>query len=202
MRLALVGLWASVGIVTLAPVPVHLQPARAPSLRRAVEDAEGTSWSRRVGVLAAALRECSIRLTKEQRLHLARIIHSESEQRGWDPLFIAALVQIESGCKPTAVGGGAIGLTQMLPSTAREVARRAGVRWRGPSTLTEPEISVQLGLHYLGELEEMFDDPYKAVAAYNMGPAPVMRMSSTRARSTRYVRKILTRYERLLEQYT
>lgn len=190
-----------VAIVTLAPVPVRLQPIHAPSLRRLVEADEEPSEAQRITMLASALRECSNRLAHQQRWSLARIIHEESEQRGWDPLFIAALVQVESGCKPTAVGGGAIGLTQMLPSTAREVSRRAGVTWRGPRMLTEPAVSVQLGLHYLDELEEMFDDPYKAVAAYNMGPAPVMRMSSHRAKSTRYVRKILTLYERLLDQY-
>jgi soluble lytic murein transglycosylase-like protein len=155
----------------------------------------------RVPMLAAALGDCANRLSRKQRWSLARIIDEESDQHGWDPLFITALVQVESGCKPTAVGGGAIGLTQMLPTTAREVARRVGYPWRGPTTLTEPAASVELGLHYLRELEEMFDDPYKAVAAYNMGPRPVMRMSSQRAQRTRYVRKVLSRYEQLLDQY-
>jgi soluble lytic murein transglycosylase len=154
-----------------------------------------------VASVVGALGDCTASLSPSERLAMARIIHRESHEHGYDPLFITALVQVESGCSRTARGGDALGLVQLLPSTAREVARRAGVRWRGEQTLTEPTASIQIGLRYLSELEEQFGDRYRAVAAYNLGPARVMRMSSGRARRTQYVRKILSRYEQLRADY-
>jgi soluble lytic murein transglycosylase-like protein len=153
-------------------------------------------------MLVSALTACANRLGLRERERLARIIETESSEHGYDPLFITALMQVESGCLPTANGNGAIGLVQLMPSTARAVARRLGVPWRGERTLTEPASNIQLGVHYLREMEELFNDPFRAVAAYNLGPVRVARMSSGRARQTIYVRKVLSRYERLLEQFT
>ncbi|MFN8643299.1 MAG: transglycosylase SLT domain-containing protein [Candidatus Binatia bacterium] len=154
-----------------------------------------------VRTVAKALTACPNPLSKEQRWTLARVIQEESAQHGYDPLFITALVQVESGCAPGARGGAAIGLTQLLPSTARGVARRAGIEWHGPSTLTDPEDNVRIGVRYLSELEDMLDCPYRAVAAYNMGPAPVLHMSTSRAQRVGYVRKILNRYEHLRDEF-
>ncbi len=154
-----------------------------------------------VTMVDAALTDCANPLSREQRWSIAKVIQEESVQHGYDPLFITALVQVESGCAPNARGGGAIGLTQLLPSTARGVAARAGVRWRGPDTLRDPLANVRIGVRYLSELQDMLDCPYRAVAAYNMGPAPVLHMSTSRARRVRYVRKILTRYEHLRDEF-
>ena len=152
-------------------------------------------------MLMAALTECSHRLPLRERERLAKIIHTESTQHGYDPLFVTALMQVESGCQRTANGGGAIGLIQLMPSTARAVARRLGLPWQGERTLTEPSSNIQIGLHYLREMEELLGDPYRAVAAYNLGPVRVARMSSGRARQTTYVRKVLSRYERLIKLF-
>lgn len=195
---------AQVGTGTFLPVPV-IQAALPPPVtflaKQTEDDDEEADAADPIDVLVSALSYCSSALSPAQRLRVARIIQEESEEHGYDPLFITALVQIESGCSFTARGGDAIGLVQLLPSTARDVARRAGMPWRGERTLTEPSSSISLGLRYLGELEEQLGDPYRAVAAYNLGPARVARMSSLRARQTRYVRKILSRYERLLDRY-
>jgi soluble lytic murein transglycosylase len=153
-----------------------------------------------VTTVAAALTDCPNRLSTDQRWSIARVIEEESSQHGYDPLFITALVQVECGCSPTARGGGAIGLPQLLPAPARGVAARAGVTWRGPDTLKNPLDNVRIGVRYLSELEDMLDCPYRAVAAYNMGPAPVLHMSTSRAQRVRYVRKILTRYEALKDR--
>ena len=151
------------------------------------------------GVLAA-LEDCPNALSAVQRWKLASIINAQSERHGYDPLFITALVQVESGCSATARGGEAVGIAQLLPETARGVARRAGIPWHGERTLTEPSASIQLAVQYLDELEAQLGDPYLAVAAYNMGPARVAHMSSGRAQHTRYVRRVLLRYEQLLDQ--
>jgi len=210
-------LWVLVIVVTLAPARVGLSTWQSPPDPTASEPAVRTAaYSELDGrapnphgheqngaemAVLAALDDCPNALPAALRLRVARIIHRESTEYGYDPLFITALVQVESGCSPTARGGEALGLVQLLPSTARGVARRAGLPWRGEQTLTEPSMSIRLGLRYLGELEDQLGDPYRAVAAYNLGPARVAHMSSRRASRTVYVRKILSRYEQLLEQY-
>jgi soluble lytic murein transglycosylase-like protein len=50
-------------------------------------------------------------------------------------------------------------------------------------------------------LEEQFDDPQIAVAAYNLGPGRVARMAPSRARGAQYVKRVLARYHDLVEQY-
>lgn len=193
-RLLAAGVCGTVGILSLGAMPVPV-PQPEPVATAAPAPADP------VQVVASALTECANRLPKWQRWSIARVIHQESEQHGYDPLFITALVQVESGCEPSARGGDAIGLTQLLPSTARSVARRAGLPWGGSHTLVDPETNLQIGVRYLRELEEMLDDPYRAVAAYNMGPAPVLRMSSQRAQRVSYVRKVMARYEQLRREY-
>lgn len=182
--------------MTLAPVPVT-----APRQLASAEIAAFEAPADPVNMVAEALTDCPNPLSREQRWSIARVIQEESIQHGYDPLFITALVQVESGCAPNARGGGAIGLTQLLPSTARGVAARAGVQWRGPETLKDPLANVRIGVRYLSELEDMLDCPYRAVAAYNMGPAPVLHMSTSRAQRVGYVRKVLNRYEHLRDQF-
>ncbi|MBX3027391.1 transglycosylase SLT domain-containing protein [bacterium] len=204
LRLLAAAGWSGVAIVTLAPSPVAV-PERLtvpePVLLAAVERRAPEPPPDPARTVAKALTDCPNRLSREERWNIARIIQRESIEHGYDPLFITALVQVESGCSATARGGGAIGLTQLLPSTARGVAARAGIPWRGPETLKDPSANVRLGVHYLSELEDMLDCPYRAVAAYNMGPAPVLHMSTRRARRVGYVRKVLDRYEHLRDQY-
>jgi soluble lytic murein transglycosylase-like protein len=145
-----------------------------------------------------AVSSCAARLSERERWHLADTVHRESRRHGYDPLFVLAMIQVESGCSTTARGyRGGVGLTQMTLSTGRAVARAAGVPWRGAETLTRPAANVQLGVRYLSDLEELFGDLHVAVAAYNLGPTRVRRMPRHRARQARYVRKVMARYEGL-----
>ena len=152
-----------------------------------------------VARIAERLLECSTSLRENDRWQLAMIIDEESQQQGYDPLFATALMMVESGCSATARSPrGGVGLLQIRPETARQVARDADLPWNGAHTLIHPEVNVRLGLEYLAQLEERFNDPLIAVAAYNMGPERVARMHPRRARGTSYVRKVLGRYEALV----
>ena len=151
--------------------------------------------------VADSLSECTVSLSERERHRLAAIIEKESQQHGYDPLFVSAIIQVESGCSRTARGPtGSLGLIQLQPQTAKEVARQVAVPWRGTDTLNQPALNVRLGLAYLAQLEKRFRDPVVAVAAYNLGPERVARMSRPRARGAIYVRKVLSRYERLLSR--
>lgn len=151
--------------------------------------------------LVGSLKGCTASLSAVERWRLASIIHRESNEQGYDPLFVVALIQVESGCSRSVRGpGGGVGLTQIQPQTARQVARDAAIPWQGSDALTRPAVNVELGVEYLAQLENKFNDPLIAMAAYNMGPGRVARMSRQRARGAAYVRRVLARYESLIDR--
>lgn len=90
------------------------------------------------------------------------------------PRMIIALIETESSFDKNAVSEkGAVGLMQLLPSTAADVARDLHVEWDGAHQLHDPELNIEMGAFYLNQLIERFDDMDLALAAYNMGPGRV-----------------------------
>lgn len=99
-----------------------------------------------------------------------------------EPALAHAVIRQESSFRPAAVSrSNARGLMQLLPSTARDVARRLGVQYPGDyGLLTDPATNVLLGSAYLGHLLERFDGSYVlAVVAYNAGPTRLSRWLRT-----------------------
>ncbi len=89
-----------------------------------------------------------------------------------DPYMLAALIRQESEFDARAVShANAYGLTQVLPSTGRELARRLlHTRRFSANQLFQPEINLQLGTAYLRSLLSSLDDRWEpALAAYNAG---------------------------------
>ncbi|MCI4661611.1 MAG: lytic transglycosylase domain-containing protein [Neomegalonema sp.] len=71
-------------------------------------------------------------------------------------------------------GAGARGLMQLMPATARKVARDRGDAYDRAALTDDPEYNLVLADHYLADLVERFDGSYVlAVAAYNAGPSNV-----------------------------
>lgn len=155
-----------------------------------------------VETIYAALEQCRKSTPEGERWRIAATLHQESRRYGYDPLFIAAMVEVESQCKATARGiHGAVGLIQIRPATARAVAAESGMPWKGDATLRDGVSNLRLGVRYLWTLEEQFDDPHLAIAAYNLGPTRVAGMARSRARGAQYVKRVLARYQDLVEQY-
>ena len=153
-----------------------------------------------VGALYRAIAECRSALREEERWKIADAIESNARRHGYDPLFVQAMVETESMCLPTAKSPmGALGLIQVKPSTARAIAEKVGLTWSGSKSLLDPDFNVNVGLAYLNQLGEQFDDPHAAIAAYNLGPRRVEKMNGDRVKKSRYVREILHRYEQLLD---
>ncbi|WP_250462504.1 transglycosylase SLT domain-containing protein [Microbulbifer litoralis] len=94
-----------------------------------------------------------------------------------DPYLIYAVARQESHFSHDAKSrAGALGLMQLLPSTARATARRAGVRYRRSWDLLSPSTNIALGSFYLNTLLNRFDNNrFLAAAAYNAGPTRVAR---------------------------
>lgn len=93
-----------------------------------------------------------------------------------DPLFLAALIRQESFWDPSAVSSaGAIGLTQVIPSTGQGIALSLGLpNWKA-TDLLRPAVSLQFGAYYIGGQLKRYGDPLAALAAYNAGPGNAIR---------------------------
>lgn len=71
---------------------------------------------------------------------------------------------------------GARGLMQLMPATAKRVARSRKERWRSITDIVRPEVNIRYGSHYLRQMLDRFDgNKTLALAAYNGGPHNVSR---------------------------
>jgi len=102
----------------------------------------------------------------------------DEKKSGVDPLVLHAIIRQESLFQYNALSpAGAVGLMQLMPGTARRIARGAGIRGRlRKQDLLRPERNVALGAYYLSTLLSLYGGDYlRAVAAYNAGESAVAR---------------------------
>ena len=94
------------------------------------------------------------------------------EGKNPEPALILGLIRQESAFDAGAVSAaGARGLMQLLPSTAKGVAKKIGVKF-AEKRLSEASYNVTLGRAYVDDLLNRFDGSYVlAAAAYNAGPS-------------------------------
>ena len=91
-----------------------------------------------------------------------------------DPFLVAAVVREESSFDPRARSRvGARGLMQLMPETARPMARVRGLAFQDGDLLDEPRANLDLGTAFISGLVRELGDPRLAVAAYNAGPRRV-----------------------------
>lgn len=88
-----------------------------------------------------------------------------------DPALVYGLVRTESNFNSAAVsGGGARGLMQLTPLTARALAGNAAAN---PASLQDPERNVELGQRYvlyLAHKDTVGENLIRLLASYNAGP--------------------------------
>ena len=96
-----------------------------------------------------------------------------------DPPLVLSVIRQESEFKQQAISGsGARGLMQLMPSTARAVARQLKLRYSKHRLTSDPIYNMRLGQAYLAGLLRQFGGSYVlALAAYNAGPARARRWS-------------------------
>jgi soluble lytic murein transglycosylase len=92
-----------------------------------------------------------------------------------------AVTRQESGFNAAAVSSsGALGLMQLLPATAREVAGKMSLPFIQDKLTRDPQYNVTLGSQYLSQMLQRFGGSYEiALAAYNAGPNRVARWLDT-----------------------
>ncbi|QPJ65947.1 MAG: transglycosylase SLT domain-containing protein [Candidatus Nitrohelix vancouverensis] len=102
-------------------------------------------------------------------------IRKQAERHKLNPYFIASLIRQESAFTPAIKSSAnAIGLMQLLPSTARRVAKNMGLPIPDEKDLSDPGVNIPIGSHYLNQLLEGLDNnAVFALAAYNAGPGKV-----------------------------
>ena len=89
--------------------------------------------------------------------------------------FILSIIRQESEFDMTAHShAGAQGLMQLMPYTAKLVAKQAKLPYAKSRLTSDPEYNINLGSHYIAGLILQYDGAYPfATAAYNAGPKRV-----------------------------
>ena len=109
------------------------------------------------------------------------LIKKYSDAHGLDPYLMTALVAQESTfTRDVRSSANAVGLMQLIPSTARLVARQLGIRGFNTRMLTTPETNVRLGMKYFKDMSDKFGGDHFALAGYNAGPHRVVRWKAER----------------------
>jgi soluble lytic murein transglycosylase-like protein len=141
--------------------------------------------------------------SEKWRQTLADAIYEQSVAASVDPLMVASIVAKESSFRSRVVSrAGAVGLMQLRPWVARDVAERERIQWQGKTTLHDPGLNVKLGIRYYQELMERFDgDVHKALTAYNYGPTRVNRqLRHGTYRGSDYASRVIRLYGKLSSQ--
>lgn len=128
------------------------------------------NYERAIGTanLTISLHDFDLRYPSPYR----EVLQAHAEQFALDEAWIYGLIRQESRFVANAKSqAGARGLMQLMPSTARWVARQLGLRnWRW-SRVTDVDLNINLGAYYLRHvLDSMDGHTVLASAGYNAGP--------------------------------
>jgi soluble lytic murein transglycosylase len=135
------------------------------------------------------LPQFTLRIGKQMRdlvglRNLPRSLQKQAYPAGWgdlvaqqasaysvDPLLMLAIIRQESSFDPRAQSSAqAMGLTQMVPGTARSIAARVGDEGFVLRDLFKPSVSLQFGAYFLSEMLGQYrGQVFPALAAYNAG---------------------------------
>jgi soluble lytic murein transglycosylase len=94
-----------------------------------------------------------------------------SNRFGVDSLLVKVVMKKESNLNPDAVSDkGAVGLMQIMPKTASEIAKQLNIKDYSYKRLREAEINIMFGTYYLQKLLNYYNNNLVlALAAYNAG---------------------------------
>lgn len=145
-------------------------------LRRAVEAAsKGASEQEAVELEKSSMESLAATYARRYGISvdLSRQIIESALKEGVDPELGFRIIRVESVFKPNARGpGGSLGLTQLMPSTARAIDRSL----RTDAQILDPVTNLRTGFRYLRAMIERYDGNVRlGVLAYNRGEGTVDR---------------------------
>ncbi len=110
-------------------------------------------------------------------------INAAAADNDLSPLVLLATIRQESFFDPAAGSpAGALGLTQIIPATAQEIAQQLDRQDFSITDLFRPSVSIEFGAHYLASQVQLFEgNLYFALAAYNAGPGMALFWSEEAA---------------------
>ncbi|WP_088187235.1 lytic transglycosylase domain-containing protein [Desulfosporosinus sp. FKA] len=146
-----------------------------------------------------------------------KIVEKYAAEYGVDPLLVVAIIREESKFLPQSQSHkGAVGLMQLMPSTAQSIAESLGDKSYSNEDLIKPEKNIQYGTWYLASLEKVFaNNLVLVIAAYNGGRGHVqewiesgqidpnnVRQEEIPFKETRdYVGRVLKSYQKYIKLY-
>jgi soluble lytic murein transglycosylase len=140
----------------------------------------GVVWIAASPLFRDAVREI------ELPLHHEDIIRQQAAEKNLDPALLASMIDVESKFVDRTSAAGAQGLMQLMPGTARFIARKSGGTRFELSDLATPQVNIAYGAWYLRYLLDRYrGNVVLAIAAYNGGEANVDRWVREAARSGR-----------------
>jgi soluble lytic murein transglycosylase len=151
-----------------------------PQLLAAAELARRMKWYDRAINTAERTRELhdfALRFLAPYR----ELAHQAASENQIDEAWVFGLMRQESRFVNIARSNvGASGLMQIMPATARWIARRLGIKRFKPKQMQDPAKNIQFGAYYLKHVQSTLDDsPVLATAAYNAGPGRAERWRDT-----------------------
>ncbi len=110
------------------------------------------------------------------------LVTPRASELGLDPAWVYGLMRQESRfVMSVRSSAGAQGLMQLMPATARWVAKRIGLKDYSSASIADMDTNVTLGTHYLSIVySDMGNDPVLASAAYNAGPGRARKWRDTK----------------------
>jgi soluble lytic murein transglycosylase len=100
------------------------------------------------------------------------LLEGHARAAGLEPTWVYGLIRQESRfIEDIRSSAGASGLMQLMPATARWVARKVGMNDFTPARVNDVDVNLRLGTSYLRMvLDDLDGHPALATAAYNAGP--------------------------------
>lgn len=105
----------------------------------------------------------------------AQSVLTAAKKQKIEPAWVFAITRQESAFAESAKSSvGAMGLMQLMPATANQVAKQNKISYKNKTELLKTETNIQLGSGYLKHLLELHQGSMiLATAAYNAGPSRV-----------------------------
>jgi len=188
-------------VIAGAAADVWLLDRPLPAAGRKLKDSPPTTITQ--AQLDALLTRVAPSLPQDMREKLGEAVLLEANRAGYDPLFVLALVSVESGFRMQATSErGARGLVQMKPSTFAWIsAREPDVGGDDYETGQDPVVDVRLAVRYFRWLERRFGSRDDALMAYNAGPKRLRQyklVDEIPERIKEYPRRVKREYTRFV----
>ncbi len=126
-------------------------------------------WIISVCIVAFVSVICAVIFYPFYPLKYTEQIKAYAEQYDLSPELVAGVIYAESGYNSKAVSDkGAMGLMQLMPSTAQEIASKLGEKY-SEDMLLDVDTNIRYGCYYLRYLYDRSGSDIIVLASYNAG---------------------------------